>query len=252
MKSLFASTLFLSLFVGLNAFDVAIPYDDAQQNPQYCIIFQGNATGTIEYETSDNKTANFDFEVDETSVNVSGTCIDVKKNVSSEAFSVDFLIKGSSPTVRQWKLTAEFAHDEKQQKNFVLSNLGLFVYIPDHLNSTDQTVKYVLDKSDEAWDASDENGFTCSESPFYLVQKSNGPALKATVKFEKVRVLAFARVPQPSFPKDQIFEQCNLDTKTSDLVPIIVGACLAGLVIVVLVAYLIGRARARRQGYASV
>ena len=33
---------------------------------------------------------------------------------------------------------------------------------------------------------------------------------------------------------------------------IIVGACLAGLVIVVLVAYLIGRARAKRQGYASV
>jgi len=48
---------------------------------------------------------------------------------------------------------------------------------------------------------------------------------------------------------------CEADKKaaaTSDLVPIIVGACLALLVIIVLVAYLIGRVRAKRQGYASV
>lgn len=49
-----------------------------------------------------------------------------------------------------------------------------------------------------------------------------------------------------------VFEQCKLDVRTSDLVPIIVGVCLAGLVIVVLIAYIIGRARAKRQGYASV
>lgn len=48
------------------------------------------------------------------------------------------------------------------------------------------------------------------------------------------------------------FEQCMLDSRTSDIVPIVVGACLAGLVAVVLVAYLVGRARAKRQGYASV
>jgi len=50
-------------------------------------------------------------------------------------------------------------------------------------------------------------------------------------------------------------EMCEADKKaaaTSDLVPIIVGACLALLVIIVLVAYLIGRVRAKRQGYASV
>jgi lysosomal-associated membrane protein 1/2 len=45
---------------------------------------------------------------------------------------------------------------------------------------------------------------------------------------------------------------CDKDVRTSDIVPIVVGACLAGLVIIVLVAYLIGRARAKRQGYASV
>ena len=44
---------------------------------------------------------------------------------------------------------------------------------------------------------------------------------------------------------------CPADTKVSNLVPIIVGAALAGLVLVVLIAYLIGRTRNKR-GYESV
>ncbi|CAD5231085.1 unnamed protein product [Bursaphelenchus okinawaensis] len=248
MKFLLFTAVCLALNVGISAIDVAIKNEDGT-SPQYCILFEGNVTGSIEYEV-ENSTKTFNFEVDENSVNVSGTCVDVQQNVSVQAFSVDFLPKGAPVNVQQWKLSVQFAHDE--QKTFKLSALSLFSVLPEAWNSTDKTVKYVLDSADEMWDATDRNGFTCSESPFYLKQKSASPALKSTVKFEKVRVLAFARLPTPVFPKDQIFEQCNLDTKTSDVVPIVVGACLAGLVIVVLVAYLIGRARARRQGYASV
>lgn len=42
---------------------------------------------------------------------------------------------------------------------------------------------------------------------------------------------------------------CLLDTrgKANKIVPIAVGAALAGLVVVVLIAYLIGRLRSRRQ-----
>ena len=46
-------------------------------------------------------------------------------------------------------------------------------------------------------------------------------------------------------------EYCTADTKVSNLVPIIVGAALAGLVLIVLIAYLIGRSRNKR-GYESV
>ena len=48
------------------------------------------------------------------------------------------------------------------------------------------------------------------------------------------------------------YSVCDLDSKTSDTVPIIVGCLLALLVLVVLGAYLVGRHRARRTGYASV
>lgn len=46
-----------------------------------------------------------------------------------------------------------------------------------------------------------------------------------------------------------VARQCLADTsgKANKIVPIAVGAALAGLVIVVLVAYLIGRLRSRRQ-----
>ncbi|GAB6019874.1 Lysosome-associated membrane glycoprotein 1 [Chamberlinius hualienensis] len=45
---------------------------------------------------------------------------------------------------------------------------------------------------------------------------------------------------------------CGADFGTSDIVPIAVGCALAGLVLIVLVAYLIGRRRSRQKGYQSV
>lgn len=45
--------------------------------------------------------------------------------------------------------------------------------------------------------------------------------------------------------------QCPADDAT-DVVPIAVGAALAGLVVIVLIAYLIGRKRSRARGYQSV
>jgi lysosomal-associated membrane protein 1/2 len=41
--------------------------------------------------------------------------------------------------------------------------------------------------------------------------------------------------------------RCSQDIKGSKIVPIAVGAALAGLVIIVLIAYIIGRLRSRRQ-----
>lgn len=46
--------------------------------------------------------------------------------------------------------------------------------------------------------------------------------------------------------------ECSADEKSNSIVPIVVGASLAGLVVIVLIAYLIGRRRSRRTGYESV
>ena len=44
----------------------------------------------------------------------------------------------------------------------------------------------------------------------------------------------------------------DCDYKPNDIVPIAVGVALAVLVIVVLIAYLVGRRRHRQRGYLSV
>ena len=41
---------------------------------------------------------------------------------------------------------------------------------------------------------------------------------------------------------------CSEDNQDNKIVPIAVGAALAGLVIIVLIAYIIGRLRSRKQG----
>lgn len=45
--------------------------------------------------------------------------------------------------------------------------------------------------------------------------------------------------------------ECSDDRAISNLIPIIVGAALGGLILIVLIAYLIGRKRSRR-GYEQV
>ncbi|GMR30848.1 hypothetical protein PMAYCL1PPCAC_01043, partial [Pristionchus mayeri] len=93
--------------------------------------------------------------------------------------------------------------------------------------------------------ASGTNGFKSPSNRFRVI-------IDLSISFQEARVIANAILDTDDFPAQQTFEQCLLDSRTSDIVPIVVGACLAGLVAVVLIAYLVGRARAKRQGYASV
>ena len=44
----------------------------------------------------------------------------------------------------------------------------------------------------------------------------------------------------------------NIFRRPNDVVPIIVGCALAGMVVMVLVAYMVGRSRSRARGYQSV
>jgi len=69
-----------------------------------------------------------------------------------------------------------------------------------------------------------------------------------TVKFSDVRLEAFTTTGFMEFSSSI---DCPADD-SSDVVPIAVGAALAGLVVIVLLAYLIGRRRSRARGYQSV
>lgn len=70
-----------------------------------------------------------------------------------------------------------------------------------------------------------------------------------TLSMQDLRVEAFRNKTGDSFSDAK---ECSGDEKINDIVPIAVGCALAVLVIIVLIAYLVGRQRSRQQGYQSV
>jgi len=82
-------------------------------------------------------------------------------------------------------------------------------------------------------------------------QCNSGSSIKIddqiTLKFSGLRAQAFVANDHFDSP-----EPCSADSQSSDLVPIIIGAVLAAIVLIVLIAYLIGRARMRRTTYESI
>lgn len=93
------------------------------------------------------------------------------------------------------------------------------------------------------------NSYRCnSQESIELIVKESGNS--ATIHMAHLQMEAFRTSVNDKFstaidcPADKVV--------TSDIVPIAVGCALAALVVVVLVAYLIGRRRARQRGYQSV
>jgi len=224
---------------------------------KYCIVMDADVSGSVEYvDKITNKTVDYSFVVNGTSPRWTGKCFDVPiGNQSSETFILHFFPNDITPSAEfpnpdQWHIKLTFVAANAPDTFKIIDYQLKAIFYPEHFNAStttaNQTAYYGKAPGSELeWGASEKHGFTCSTSDLKLVSNSN-------VNFSGLKVLAFALLSTDQFPQNQLFEECQLDVRTSDLVPIIVGACLAGLVIIVLVAYLVGRARAKRQGYASV
>jgi len=92
-----------------------------------------------------------------------------------------------------------------------------------------------------------------ADGSYYLCNSNTTVATwdKVVLTTTNLKYKAFNTNMKPGF-SDGTVTECPADEDTSSIVPIAVGAALAGLVIIVLIAYLIGRRRARQTGYESV
>uniref|UniRef100_A0A7E4VUF2 Lysosome-associated membrane glycoprotein 2 n=1 Tax=Panagrellus redivivus TaxID=6233 RepID=A0A7E4VUF2_PANRE len=216
----------------------------------FCIIFSGDVSGIISYETHNNETKSYKFKVP-TLTDFDGQCLKPTNGSTTESLKLRFYPNDVTPNLTAadpWTLEIVFKENAEQTNNaYAIDTYSLHAIFYDiFVNATE--AEFTFNKSDAAeleWAGERTLGFKCSKTGLALTHDS-------VVSFEDLKVLAFAQLPKPEFPEGQGFQLCKLDIRTSDVVPIVVGACLAGLVIVVLIAYLVGRARARRQGYASV
>ncbi|KAF8792386.1 hypothetical protein HNY73_003989 [Argiope bruennichi] len=86
------------------------------------------------------------------------------------------------------------------------------------------------------------NSFRCKTTDTILMGN-------ATMQVYYIHIQAFGTAEDNGF---NTAEECEADDKVSDIIPIAVGCALAALIIIVLIAYLVGRRRSRQKGYTSV
>lgn len=119
------------------------------------------------------------------------------------------------------------------------------------LKNGEATFTGVVNLPDKDFSAPKEDSFKCkTRQEFNITGIAEWPFTMSKLTLENLQWEAFLNTTKGDFSTAHV---CKADMTTNDLVPIIVGACLAALVIIVLIAYLVGRARAKRStGYESV
>ncbi|KAM3728391.1 LAMP family protein [Dirofilaria immitis] len=226
-----ASLFFLMYFAIYIPIIACNHYYVTSKSKDTCIILDSNITGILHYTKSDNSTDQFRFNI---SGHADGSCeqtqyINIRFNSSMGLLNSSLII-----------------YFKQRNDSFQISNFTLAVYFEQKLNATEARHMYLMDEHAELDGSTNINeAYKCSE---LILSFGNGTA----VNLHNIRLTAYAHLNTTEFPGNQEYDICQLDVRTSDLVPIVVGICLAALVIIVLIAYLVGRARAKRQGYASV
>ncbi|XP_046676075.1 lysosome-associated membrane glycoprotein 1-like [Homalodisca vitripennis] len=136
-------------------------------------------------------------------------------------------------------------------KTYALGNVTITVLVNNATfpNSTMTVPSISLFHASPVFSLPLNNSYTCYEVDALPFNGTAGnTTVKATVELKQIQVEAFGTGKKPNYyaPLD-----CT-SGDTPDIVPIAVGLILAGLVVVVLIAYLVGRRRAQARGYLSM
>ncbi|CAL1262304.1 unnamed protein product [Larinioides sclopetarius] len=123
---------------------------------------------------------------------------------------------------------------EKDSNNVYLKNVTFSYTLPDNEGTVNNDTKL----------------FTVKIGNSYMCDSTNDVNFKnVTMEVFRIHIQAFGNVGNKDFGTA---EECEADNKVNDMVPIAVGIALLVLVVVVLVAYFVGRRRSRQKGYQSV
>ncbi|CEF68989.1 Lysosome-associated membrane glycoprotein family-containing protein [Strongyloides ratti] len=221
-------------------------YTAKTKTGKYCIVLEANITGTVTYNKKESGTSlqSYDFTVPHTAKS-HGNC--AAEN-GTQVLNIDFTPEVNATGIWHISLIFDIDSNVGKEHSFKLQKYYLYANFSDDtiFNSTEPLKKFKQEGKVFEWNASGGNtAFMCSTNTLGFTEN-------AKLTFKNLKVVAEEELDRPYFANGTKYELCFNDSKTSDVVPIVVGACLTGLVIAVLIAYLIGRQRAKRQGYASV
>jgi len=206
-----------------------------------CIVIKLSSTFIVPYSTVNKEDKNASLTMP-SSVVASGSC-------KLETVSVSWM-SGEEEN----QLSLEFNRSEKEENNqtvvvFELSKLTLKLFMDaEHFPNASTTGFFKATVNASMYETKLNNSYRCnSEDVIALTADADS---KAFVHLSNLQMEAFRTQTDDKFSSAV---DCDADgVVTSDIVPIAVGCALAALVVIVLIAYLIGRRRARQRGYQSV
>nr|KAF6427743.1 lysosomal associated membrane protein 1 [Rousettus aegyptiacus] len=187
-----------------------------------CLLASMGLQLNITYKKKDSTTVTRIFNINPNKTHVSGSCTDQLVTLELQSESSTFL-------VFQFGMNAS-------SSRFFLQEIQLNTTLPD---ARDPTFK-AANSSLRALQATMGNSYKCNAEEHIWVTEA------FSVNVFKVWVQAF-HVEGDKFGS---VEECQLD-ENNMLIPIAVGGALAGLVLIVLIAYLIGRKRSHA-GYQTI
>ncbi|CAJ0929695.1 unnamed protein product, partial [Mesorhabditis belari] len=211
-----------------------------QVTDESCIIIDSDATGSIKINGKD---VPFVFANETTA---GSGCHESYQAHLANKLVLDFYPQEMDETeAAKWSMSLIFVKTD--ENNSRLANWNLTTH---NIDGTNFTVESNFTREGDASDAVKSSileGYRCSSLELHFQNDT-------TVTFNNISAVAFGTINGTVLPADMKYQLCPKDTpsKTSAVVPIVVGCFLGGLVCAVLIAYMIGRYRARSQGYASV
>jgi len=215
------------------------------KNGSICMRMQMGIAFTISYQSNvNNKTENQTVQID---------VDDTAKANSSKSQCVDdnthvFVL--TFPGWGEWNMTMTFVKSTQSSQQLTDSDMYSlkdftlhFVYderMPNAIKSGQNGMSF---SNETEFNTPVGNSYKCSAEQSYPIDDT------ATLILDSVQIQPFVQSKDGAFGQAQ---ECEADQTTSNIVPIAVGCALAGLVIIVLIAYLIGRRRSHASGYQSV
>jgi lysosomal-associated membrane protein 1/2 len=212
-----------------------------------CIMMTGAIEISVKYVDTDkkNQTANVDVPKE---ANVTGNCIlgtfklQWNDSFSGQENSIEFTFEKNETGTAVLELSASGITPGKFGLQSIEGHLynNPAVFLNNSNNVTD--VKFIA-SSKAMFQTPLNHSYSCMQQE---IIKSDDDHV--TIKLSDIQLEAFRTT---GYRKFNSAIDCPADD-ASDIVPIAVGAALAGLVLIVLIAYLIGRRRSRSRGYQSV
>ncbi|XP_062606827.1 lysosome-associated membrane glycoprotein 2-like [Saccostrea cucullata] len=212
-----------------------------------CVVFKGSIQFHIPYvSTKGNTTAVISVPV---KTNTTGDCNMTMNGLYTQMLSISFY--------ETWKLNLYFSSNKKQTTDLLTADAGVANYDISQIELTyDYNNNLFSDVDDSVVGKTEmvttnQTFLSTSASKSYMCSKDTTFTLNQNGLSMVTKDLQFQAFRTTNTTDFDAATECAGDEDTNSIVPIAVGAALAGLVIIVLIAYLIGRKRSR-SGYEQV